>query len=437
MPERVTRPRQVALAALRETREGYLADRALDSLGRTLDPRDFAWTRELVYGVFRLRGRIDHLLGALVRGGVDALDADVLDVLRLGAYQLLEMGSVPPYAAISQSVELARWAGAARAAGLVNGVLQSLQRRRGELAFPDPDGDPAAFLSSWGSHPRWLVDRWLARWGADATRALVDADNERPELYLRVVGREVAAAAEELSRAGIATEPVPFAPRSLRVLPPATAHAALQATAAVVQDPGAALVVEHAAVPAGARVLDLCAAPGGKAVALADDAGYVVAADLSVGRLRRLRENVERVALGERVGVVVADARVPPFRPAELVLLDAPCTGTGTLRRHPDGRWRVTPDDLAALASLQRELLDAAVPLVAPRGLLVYSTCSLEREENEGQVEAFLTRHPGFAREGGGRVTDPALLNEEGDLSVLPQRFNVDGAYAARLRRVA
>jgi 16S rRNA (cytosine967-C5)-methyltransferase len=135
--------------------------------------------------------------------------------------------------------------------------------------------------------------------------------------------------------------------------------------------------------------------------------------------------------------VVVADGRVPPFAPADLVLLDAPCTGTGTLRRHPDGRWRVTPDDLAALTSLQRELLDAAAPLVVPDGLLVYSTCSLEREENEGQVEAFLARHPGFARDAGGRVTDPALLNEEGDLAVLPQRFRVDGAYAARLRRVA
>ena len=437
MPDRVTRPRQVALAALRETRAGNLADRALDSLGRPLDPRDFAWTRELVYGALRLQGRIDHLLGALVRGGVDALDPDVRDVLRLGAYQLLEMGSVPPYAAISQSVELARWAGSGRAAGLVNGVLHSLQRGRDELAFPDPAHDPAAFLSTWGSHPRWLVERWLARWGPEATRALVEANNDRPELFLRVVARTAEEAAAELARAGIESEPVPFSPRSLRVIAPATAHAALAATGAVVQDPGAALVVEHAAVPAGARVLDLCAAPGGKSVALAADAAYVAAADLSVGRLRRLRENVERVGAGARVGVVVADGRVPPFRPADLVILDAPCTGTGTLRRHPDGRWRVTMDDLAALAALQRDLLDAAAPLVRPGGLLVYSTCSLEREENEGQVEAFLARHPDFARDGGGRVTDPALLNEEGDLAVLPQRFHVDGAYAARLRRAA
>jgi 16S rRNA (cytosine967-C5)-methyltransferase len=184
-------------------------------------------------------------------------------------------------------------------------------------------------------------------------------------------------------------------------------------------------------------VIDLCAAPGGKAVGLAATARYVVAADLSVGRLRRVREHVDRLGLGDRLGVVAADGRVPPFAPVDMVLLDAPCTGTGTLRRHPDGRWRVGMEDLDALAALQRELLDAASPLVRPGGLLVYSTCSLEPEENEEQVAGFLERHPAFARDTDGGVTDPELLNAEGDLMVLPQRTGVDGAYAARLRRVA
>ncbi|MBW3630718.1 MAG: 16S rRNA (cytosine(967)-C(5))-methyltransferase RsmB [Gemmatimonadetes bacterium] len=436
-PDRVTRPRQVALALLREIRAGDLADRALDSLARPLDARDYGWTKELVYGTLRLRGRVDHLLSMLVRGGVDALEPDVRDILRLGAYQILEMGSVPPYAAISQSVELARWAGAARASGLVNGVLHSLLRRRDELVFPDAQEDPAGFLAAWGSHPRWLIDRWIVRWGAEATRELVEANNARPELYLRLARGTREEAQRELSSAGIASEAVAFSPRSLRVHPPATALAALEVVPAVVQDPGAALVVDHAGVSPDHRVIDLCAAPGGKAVGLATDGRYVAAADLSLGRLRRLRENVERTGLGGRVGLVVADGRLPPFRSADVVLLDAPCTGTGTLRRHPDGRWRVTTEDLAALAGLQRELLDAAAPLVARDGVLVYSTCSLEPEENEAQVEAFLQRHPHFKRAEGSGVGDPALLNEFGDLVVLPQSTGVDGAYAARLRRTS
>lgn len=418
-------------------REGSLADRALDHAAHRIDPRDRAWTQELVYGTFRLRGRIDHVLGGLVRGGLDALEPDVLDVLRLGAYQLLEMGSVPPYAAVSQSVELARWAGAGRASGLVNGVLQNLQRRRENLRFPDFARDPIGYLSTWGSHPRWLVERWVARWGADDARKLVEANNTRPELYIRPLGVSVDEAANRLREAGIETEPVTFSPDSLRVLAPATAAEVLGVVPAVVQDPAASLVVRYADVPEGSTVLDVCAAPGGKALGLAERAAHVAAADLSARRMRRVTENAARVGWGSRVASVVADARLPPFRPADAVLLDAPCTGTGTFRRHPDGRWRVTQGDLAALARLQDELLDAAAELVRPGGVLVYSTCSLEREENEERMEAFLAGHPGFEAAPPEGAVDAALLDGAGRLCVLPQRQGVDGAFAIRMRRRA
>jgi 16S rRNA (cytosine967-C5)-methyltransferase len=431
----LTASRQTALGVLRAVRSGDLADRALDRLGGRLAPRDFGWTQELVYGTLRLRGRLDHILAQLVRGGLERLEPDVLDVLRLGAYQLLEMSSVPPYAAISQSVELARFAGAARAAGLVNGVLHFLQRDVAGLSFPDPDADPAAFLESWGSHPRWLVERWLQRWDRASVRALVEADNTRPELFLRPVGIDVAEAIARLAEADLVAEPVPLAPDSLRLLPPASAHQALALVPAVVQDPAAALVVRYAAVPRGAVVIDLCSAPGGKAAGAAASASFVAAADLSPRRLGRLRQNVERLGLASRVGAVVADARRPPFAPADLVLLDAPCTGTGTIRRHPDGRWRVGPAELADLVALQSEILDAAAPLVRPDGVLVYSTCSLEPEENETQVSRFLDRHPAFERAPAAEV-DHSLLDADGQLVVLPQRDGMDGAFAARLRRV-
>lgn len=433
--ESVTATRVAALETLRAVRAGDLADRALDRHGSRLDPRDRAWTQELVYGTLRLRGRIDHLLDQLVRDGTGSLEPDVLDVLRLGAYQLLEMGGVPPYAAVSQSVELVREAGAGRAAGLVNGVLQSLQRRGATLTFPDPETDPVGDLASRGSHPRWLVERWIERFGLEAARGIVEANNLRPELYLTPVGVALDEALSRLAATGIEAERSRVSEHSVRIGADSSARVALAAVPAVVQDPAAALVVRYAAVPEGATVLDLCAAPGGKAIGLAGAGARVVAADLSAGRLRRLRENVERLDLGDRVLLAVADARRPPFRPADAVLLDAPCTGTGTLRRHPDGRWRVTPDVLAALVQLQTEILEAAAALVAPGGLLVYSTCSLEPEENEGRVEAFLAEHPEFELEPAAGAVDAGLLSPEGYLYVLPHRDGVDGAFAARIRR--
>ncbi len=439
MSGEVTATRLAALDVLRRVRQGELADRALERAAARLEPREHGWTQELVYGTFRLRGRLDHLLAQLVRGGVESLEPDVLDVLRLGAYQLLEMGSVPSYAAVSQSVELVRVAGSPRASGLVNGVLQGLRRKRDELGFPDAEADALGWMTTWGSHPRWLAERWVERWGAEEARALVAANDERPELYLRPVGISAADAAERLEAVGIAAETLPLFPDSLRVPAPATAVEALAAVPAVVQDPAAAAVVRYAAAPEGGVAVDLCAAPGGKAIGLASTAGRVVAADLSTRRLARVRENSARLPRGERVGAVVADGRMPPLRngAADLVLIDAPCTGTGTFRRHPDGRWRVTPADLATLAVLQAELLDAAARLVRPGGWLVYATCSLEREENEVQIDGFLARRPEFAPDPPARGTDAALIDGAGRLCVLPQRHGVDGAFAARLRRRA
>jgi 16S rRNA (cytosine967-C5)-methyltransferase len=435
MPEKVTPSRLAALEVLRRVRGGELADRALERALERLPERERGWTVELVYGTFRLRGRLDFYLDALVRGGVETLDADVLEVLRLGAYQLLEMESVPPYAAVSQSVELVRAAGGRRAAGLVNGVLQSLRRRGGEVRFPDRAFHPAGYLSAWHSHPRWLVDRWVGIWGVEETEVLLEVGNRRPELYLRPLGLSAPEALARLEAAGVEAETVPLSPDSLRVLPPAGAVEALEAAPAVVQDPAAALVVRYASVPERGRVLDLCAAPGGKALGMAERAGYVAAADLSPGRLRRVRENAERVGATGRVGVVAADARHPPFREAELVLIDAPCTGTGTFRRHPDGRWRVTERDLSALVALQREILEAAAPLVCPGGWLVYATCSLEPEENRLQVEGFLRSHPEFTADPPEGAVAPELLDGEGWLTVLPHRSGFDGSFAARLRR--
>lgn len=428
-----TAARPAALEVLRAVRRGDLADRALVPALERLPVRERPLAQELVYGTLRLRGRLDHALAQCATRSLERVQPDVLDALRLGAYQLLELDGVPAYAAVSESVELVKQR-QPRAAGFANAVLNELQRQATSLTYPALAADPLAHLVTWGSIPRWLAERWLARFGADAAAALAEASNRRPELYLRLLAPD---AGERLREAGIEVVAHPLARDVVRLPDAGQLMAALAAVPCIVQDPAAALVVQYAAVAADALVADLCAAPGGKALGLAYAAGYTVASDLSLGRMRRVAENRERVrATGgaAELGIVVADGRAPAVRDADVVLLDAPCTGTGTLRRHPDGRWRLQPRDLVALASLQRELLAAARNVVRPGGLLIYSTCSLEYEENEAQVERFLTENPNFALAAADGAV-PADVLDQGMLGVLPHVHHTDGAFAARLRR--
>src|SRR5690606_5004069 len=309
-----------------------------------------------------------------------------------------------------------------------------LERAEGEREFPDPSRDPVGYLCTWGSHPRWLVERWLARWSFAEVERLTEANNQRPELYIRPVGMTASDAQTRLQEVGVSASTVEGFPRSLRLPSGSELGTVLEAVPALVQDPAAALVVDYADVPAGATVLDLCSAPGGKTAGMAERAAFVAAADLSLARIERVRQNTERVGIADRVAMVVADGRVPPFRPVDVVLLDAPCTGTGTFRRHPDGRWRIGSTELESLVGLQRELLDAAAELVLLGGLLVSEACSREPEESEARVEQFIQGHPRFVRDPVPGGLDPAVITAEGDLQILPQRQGVAGAYAARLR---
>jgi 16S rRNA (cytosine967-C5)-methyltransferase len=420
-----TAARKAALEIMRAIRSGELADRAFLRVVDKVAERDRAWLHELAYGTLRLRGRLDYILGQFVKRGVDKLDADVVDILRLGAYQLLEMHSVPAYAAVSQSVELTKSSSARSASGLVNGVLQSLRRREKDI-----EKEPRA----WCSHPDWLLDRWTARYGLEEAIALASSNNQRPELFIRPVGISVLAAVAQLEARGINAEEA--APDALRIASHANVTDVLATIPAIVQDPAAGLVTRYAKLDG--VVADLCAAPGGKAIALADrlTRGFVFATDVSATRIQRLIENVQR--LGKlALQVAVADGRAPPIRECDGVLLDAPCTGTGTFKRHPDGKWRIQPADLAALVQLQTELLDAAAQIVRPGGVLVYSTCSIEPEENELQVLNFLERQRRFRLAAPTAWDDQTQLNERGMLTVLPHRHGFDGAFAARLERAA
>ena len=320
----------------------------------------------------------------------------MLELLRLGAYQLLYLQGVPAYAAVSESVELVRKRVGERPVGLANAVLRKLAREgAGADRFPDYEDDPATFLSTWGSHPRWLIERWLRRWPAPVVRATVDADNRRPPVSLVPLDVDADEAVRVLLRAGLSATPVGAGTGCVRLgegVQPTDALAALPH--AIVQDPAAHLVARYADVPTGTNVADLCSAPGGKVVAVADRPAYTLASDRSESRIRMVRENALRT--GRRVGLAVADANRPPIASVDVVLLDVPCTGTGTLARNPDARWRLRPESVDEMAAVQERLLEAAASVVSPGGLLVYSTCSLEPEENDDRVRSFLAAHADF-----------------------------------------
>lgn len=443
----VTEARRAAADICADLREGALLDPVFERRTLALDPRDRRWTRELVYGMLRRRAVLDRHLDVRVKGGIARIDPDLTDLLRLGAAQLLHMGSVPPYAAIGQTVELVKDRHGIGASKLANAVLRRLDREREALALPDAadtleplDTEGAVeALSLRASHPSWLVARWAQRWGVEDTARLLEANNHEAPLVLRPWRVTSEALARELLEAGIETRPAPLLPDGLEVTSPVAGLTELEAFRQGrfhVQDPASTLVTRYAALSPGSTVADLCAAPGGKAMELSRVAGRVLASDVSPSRIGRVRENVLR--LGARnVFAAVADARFAAAAAVDAVLIDVPCTGTGTFRRHPDARWRLRISDLAMLGMLQKQILRAAARLLPPGGLLVYSTCSLELEENDVPVDAFLAESPGWRLEPPPSGAVPEAVLDAGRLRVLPQRHGTDGAFAARLRRVA
>jgi 16S rRNA (cytosine967-C5)-methyltransferase len=432
----VTEARGAAADVLADLRAGDLLDGAFDRRTARLDPRDRRWTRELVYGMLRRRSWLDALLDDRVRGGLAKLDPDLIDLLRLGAYQLLAMGSVPPYAAIGQTVELTKRRHGLGASKLANAVLRRLDREREHLVVATPE-DPVEALALEFSHPRWLVARWIARWGEEETRRLLEANNQEAPLVARpyhVVREQLEAM---LEGAGVTVGEVPLVPDSLALtsgVGALTELGAFKQGLFHLQDPASTLVTRYAAVAAGSEVADLCAAPGGKSLELARTAGVVYAGDASFARLARVRDNVRRLDAANVVPFV-GDARFPAVHDVDAVLVDVPCTGTGTFRRHPDARWRLRVSDLAVLPAVQRSILRAAADAVRPGGLLVYSTCSLETEENDAQIESFLSDSPVWRLDPPPEGAVPAAVLDAGRLRVLPQRHGTDGAFAARLRR--
>jgi 16S rRNA (cytosine967-C5)-methyltransferase len=406
-----------------------LAERLAAPDASRLDPRERAFLHELVLGTLRLRGLVDHSLTPLFDRPASRVDPVALDVLRLGAYQLLHL-RVPDRAAVFESVELAR-VEVPQAAGFVNAVLRKLARE-GPAPVPDPVTDPQGWLTSAGSLPAWLAKRWCSRLGARDAVARARAFTSPAPTALRLNPR-VEDAARRCDRAGLNLRrlrvPGCFAAEGGR-LTDLVAEGVLY-----VQDQGSQLVAHLAAAAAG-LTLDACAAPGGKSMLIADllTQGQVIAAETSPRRLRAMAALCRRWG-SPNIRLVLADGHHPPFGEGfDAVLIDAPCTGLGTLGRHPDIRWRVKPDDILRQAERQRSLLAALAPLVRRGGRVVYATCSLEDEETTAVVLEFLERNPSYRLAPVPNWAGP-WTGPDGFVRTLPEREPGDGFFAAMLER--
>ncbi len=410
--------RIAALSVLRHVREGRRFDDALDEAVTGLSAADRRLAHEVAAGVLRHRHELDHRLRPLTSSAWKRVNPDVKDLLRIGAYQLTHLDRIPAYAALSATVEAAKTAVGRRPAGMVNAVLRRLTASHEQPVAHESTPD----LAEQYSHPRWLVARWLRRYGTERTEALLRHNNVRPELTIRPLRWERDRLRAALVAAAVDFDDAPFNAGFVVRASPVRSIPGFADGAFVVQDPAQAELLRFARLSGSVDVWDACAAPGGKAAVLAAAGCRVIASDRGRARLTLLRETLGRGA--ERVPVLAADACRPPFAPLSLeaVLIDAPCSATGTLRRHPDARWRLSERRIHESARRQRAILDAAAEVVADGGRLVYLTCSLEPEENEAQVDGFLRRHAGFYREGD-------------DLSIFPPDSGTDGGYGARMRR--
>lgn len=424
-------PRRAALGILFAVRRGVPFDAALERGLGTLPDADRRLAHELAAGVLRQEHQLDQDIAPLVPRGLNNVDRRIHDILRLGAYQLQHLERIPAHAAVSTAVELAREAAGERATGFVNAVLRKVGRE--PTSGTQPPADSVAALASRWSHPEWLVERWVERFGPDETSRLLEWNNQHPPLVVQSARLPLDQLVTRFDAADVRHFEAPFGAGLVMEESRPDRLPGYEDGWFQVQDPAQALVVRFAGINPGDTVFDACAAPGGKALALSADASLVVASDLARRRLPRLLQNVARVGR-DNVRVIIADAAHPPVKPVDLVLLDAPCLGTGTFARHPDARLRVRPEALARLITEQALLLDAVAAVVRPGGVLCYATCSLEPEENSLQVDAFLARHPEFRRQ---PVSGDWPTTAAGDLETLPQRDGMDGAFAARMVRVA
>ena len=443
------RARAAEILAQVDTQKAYadiLLDRALKN--GALEERDRALLTEIVYGTLRWRGKIDAELAKYLYRALSGTDARVRNLLRLTCYQLFFLDRVPDYAAVSEAVEIAKLYGGEKTARFVNGVLRNLLRSKPRSPIRSGNQSNSSLADEY-SHPEWLVKMWTAEFGLESAITLMRANNEKPPLVVRANSLKCTREQllELLIKAGVTAKPTRQSPQGI----------SLQWSGAVENVPGfveglfqmqgesSQLIAALLSALPGERILDACAAPGGKATHIAEtmkDRGEIIAIDKSAAGIGKLRQNLTRLGINS----------VRPYRadvshqiddelggPYDRILVDAPCSGFGTLRSHPEIKWHRDPGDVRRLRALQSKILDCVAPHLRLGGILVYATCTLTAEENERNVESFLARHPGFELENAaGYLPNQAQqMTKKNYFEALPNRDNTDGFFAARMKRIS
>ena len=442
-------PRRAAYDILLRVDEGSFADLVLDAVLRrsTLDPRDRGLVTELVYGILRLRGRIDFALEHFSKQPLKRLQPEVLRLLRLGAYQLLELDRVPAHAAVNSTIELARQLQLEKATGFLNGVLRALERGKGEIPWPEPE-NLRRYLQQVCSQPVWLSKEVMRLLPNAEARALGEALAQAAPTSLRVntlkTNREDYLAA--LAAAGFAARPCRFAPEGIVIERRAAERLPGDDEGLYqIQDEASMLIPHLLDVHPGQKVLDCCAAPGGKTThiaALTAGGADILALDKYPQRLELLAQGAKRLGCAN-IETRCWDLTVQPEFLTECrfdrVLLDAPCSGLGVLRRNPEGRWNKSSVDLRELAVIQQTILENVAGLVAPGGKLLYSVCTFSQGETDAVIDDFLADHPEFVLEDLAAASAPEwapLFTARGTLRSYPHRHDgMDAFFAARLRR--
>lgn len=441
--------RETAIKVLQEVHEkGAYANVALaQALRRTeLTDQDRRFVTELVYGTVKAGETLDWILRRYINRPLSKVPPMIREILRLGLYQIFYLDKVPSSAACNTAVDLAKRYGHKGTAGFVNAVLRTAVREPEKAAFPHGKGHATEELALKSQHPLWLVKRWVKEFGFEDTERLCQFNNESARLCLRAntlrCNREELL--EELQACGAEAEASVWTEEGIVV----NAHGALDELTplkegrAQVQDESSMLVAHVVAPQPGEFVLDCCSAPGGKTThmaALMENKGRIVAGDIYEHKLARIEENAQRLGISI-IETIMLDARDAGGRfkgQADRVLVDAPCSGLGVLRRKPDARWHKEQKEIDALPELQLEILKSAAEAVKPGGVLVYSTCTIERSENQAVVEAFLRGNPAFQLEKTGSFLPCQGEHRQEDMVQLyPQHDGTDGFFIARMRLV-
>jgi 16S rRNA (cytosine967-C5)-methyltransferase len=435
-------PRGTAVRILNrvERTDSYL-DKVLDVELRSGDLSDLdkGLLSEIVHGVLRWQNRLDWVLNGFSHGNFAKSEINIKNTLRVALYQILFLDRVPHSAAVNEGVEFIKRIRGEKPAGLVNAVLRNIIRNIDGIRYPLEEEDPVQHLAVYYSHPHWMVRRWVARFGVEETKRFLIAANERPTLSLRInrLKIEPARFLGLLEAQGITYTGSTYLDHFVRVkaLAGIGQMDLFRTGMFTIQDESAALPCLLLAPGPGDRVIDLCAAPGGKSTNLAEimkNEGEVLAIDRHEAKLALIKASADRLGL-RNITLKEADSSTLETESADRVLLDAPCSGLGVLSKKPDIKWKRDVSDILKLTKIQAGLLENAARLVRPGGVLVYSTCTVEPDENGEIVTDFLSRHPEFTLESAAQFVSKDLVNDAGFVETFPHRHGMDGSFAARL----